>query len=180
MLGLRGMMLSAAALFGASALAGAASAATFTVDAINPISSWLDTGLILAPGTTYDFSVINPATIWSAGSNSPASRDSTADGIPLSRGYGQWSEFGLTANYGALVGEDATHFFLIGTGTALSGLSGDLKVGYWDSFYPDNSGSQTLSVGVPEPATWAMLLIGFSGLGAALRARRKVALATAA
>ena len=26
--------------------------------------------------------------------------------------------------------------------------------------------------GVPEPATWAMLLMGFGGLGAALRRRR--------
>ena len=30
--------------------------------------------------------------------------------------------------------------------------------------------------GVPEPATWAMMLIGFGGLGAALRRRRAVAL----
>lgn len=32
---------------------------------------------------------------------------------------------------------------------------------------------------VPEPATWAVMLAGFGGLGAALRARRKAALATA-
>src|SRR5579863_644741 len=47
--------------------------------------------------------------------------------------------------------------FLIGTGPLdLSGLSGELTVGYWDSYYPDNSGTQTLSVSaVPEPSTWA-------------------------
>ena len=28
---------------------------------------------------------------------------------------------------------------------------------------------------VPEPATWAMMLVGFGGMGAALRSRRKVA-----
>lgn len=33
--------------------------------------------------------------------------------------------------------------------------------------------------GVPEPATWAMMLIGFGGLGAALRSRRRSAMALA-
>jgi PEP-CTERM motif len=33
--------------------------------------------------------------------------------------------------------------------------------------------------GVPEPSTWAMMLMGFGGLGAAMRARRKLATATA-
>jgi hypothetical protein len=37
----------------------------------------------------------------------------------------------------------------------------------------------TISPGVPEPATWAMMLVGFGGLGAAMRARRKQALAAA-
>ena len=32
---------------------------------------------------------------------------------------------------------------------------------------------------VPEPATWAMMLIGFGGLGAAMRSRRRSAAATA-
>jgi hypothetical protein len=32
-------------------------------------------------------------------------------------------------------------------------------------------------VAVPEPATWAMLVIGFGGIGAALRRRRRLALA---
>lgn len=50
--------------------------------------------------------------------------------------------------------------------------------GFW------NARSSTLTVSdvpvagvVPEPATWAMMLLGFSGLGAALRSRRRTALA---
>ena len=35
------------------------------------------------------------------------------------------------------------------------------------------------NLGVPEPSTWAMMLVGFGGLGAAMRARRKPATATA-
>ena len=31
--------------------------------------------------------------------------------------------------------------------------------------------------GIPEPATWALMLAGMGGVGAALRARRKAALA---
>jgi hypothetical protein len=82
-----------------------------------------------------------------------------------------------TFKFGALVGLDGNGFFLIGTGpTVLSGLSGDLKVGYWDTYYPDNTGIQTLSVSaVPEPSTWAMLILGFAGIGAMAYRRRKSA-----
>jgi hypothetical protein len=36
------------------------------------------------------------------------------------------------------------------------------------------------SVGVPEPTTWALMLIGFGGMGVALRRSRQLAFATAA
>jgi hypothetical protein len=38
-------------------------------------------------------------------------------------------------------------------------------------FDPDNA---VIAVGVPEPATWAIMLMGFMGLGTALRARRQI------
>ena len=139
-----------------------------TVEATTPIDTWQDTGVTLSAGQTYNFSVANPdTTFWSAGSEQPYSHDSTANGInPTLSGYGQWTEYGFTANFGALVGEAGTTFFLIGTSLTASGLTGDLKVGYWDSYYPDNFGSQTLTIAaVPEPATWAMLVLGFAGIG---------------
>jgi hypothetical protein len=166
----------------ATLLASTAQATIYTVEATTPVGSWLDTGIDAGPATTYDFTVIDPSTIWSAGSDIPFSRDSTADGIPPTGGYGVWTMSGFTANFGALVGEDGSHFFLIGTGpTILNGLSGEIHVGYWDSFYPDNSGSQTLSITtVPEPGTWAMMLAGFAGLGfAALGRSRKARIASA-
>ena len=168
-------------IFGVATLGlASAQAATFTVDATVPIPSWLDTGLNLSAGQTYDFAVINPATIWHAGSDTPFSRASTANGIPANGGYGQFTFGGFTFNFGALVGElgnSQNNFFLIGTGAVLTGLSGELHVGYWDSFYPDNSGSQTLSVStVPLPSTWVMMLFGLAGFGfLAYRGRRLAA-----
>lgn len=143
-----------------------AKATTVTVDALKDIPSWISTGITLNAGTTYNFSVINPSTIWSAGSDIPSSRKSTADGIDPAL-YGLFTFGDLTANFGTLVGLVGNHFFVIGTGTSLSGLSGSLKVGYWDSFYGDNSGSQTLDIAtaIPEASTWAMMLLGFAGVG---------------
>ncbi len=159
-----GLTLAMASLVSTAA---SASPVTVTVDALTSIGSWVDTGVTLSAGQTYNFSVVNPDTLWSAGSESPYSRDSTANGIdPVASGYGQWTEYGFTANYGALVGEVGSTYFLIGTSLITSGLAGDLKVGYWDSYYGDNSGTQTLTISaVPESSTWAMMVLGFAGVG---------------
>jgi hypothetical protein len=43
------------------------------------------------------------------------------------------------------------------------------------------SGTLNLAaVGVPEPTTWALMIMGFGGAGAMLRSRRRMAVATAA
>jgi hypothetical protein len=57
------------------------------------------------------------------------------------------------------------------------GTNGELYT-YGLNGVPNFDAHGTLSVGgVPEPATWAMMLIGFGGLGASLRgARRKASL----
>jgi hypothetical protein len=47
-------------------------------------------------------------------------------------------------------------------------------------FGPDNGPSEvfaTATAAVPEPATWTLALVGFGALGAALRSRRRLALA---
>jgi hypothetical protein len=158
----------AAVMAAASFVSAGAQASVYTVEAITPYGSWLDTGISLNSGATYTFTVLNPATIWSAGAETPYSRDSNANGIdPIASGYGTWTMAGFTANYGALVGDAGGVLFLIGTGpTTKTGLSGELTVGYWDSYYGDNSGSQSLQVtGVPEASTWVMMLAGFAGLG---------------
>jgi hypothetical protein len=175
--------IAAASVLSVGASANTTILATVTVDAITPIGSWLDTGVDMSAGTTYTFDVNNPSTLWSAGAGS--TRSSTANGInPIY--FGTWTMDGYTFNYGALVGEvgpvpgggPGDTFFLIGTGpTTETGLSGEVYVGYWDSIYSDNSGTQSLSISVPEPAAWALMLVGFAGLGVALRTRRRLAAA---
>ena len=165
---MKARLIFAAAILGLASLTSTvAGAVTVTVEAITPVASWLDTGVNLNSATTYNLTVINPSTLWSAGA--PPGRDSTADGIdPNGVGhYGQYTLDGYTFNYGALVGEIGSYFFLIGAGpTNVSGLSGELHVGYWESYYSDNSGFQTLSItATPLPSTWTMLIAGFAGFG---------------
>jgi hypothetical protein len=49
----------------------------------------------------------------------------------------------------------------------------------WDDFSDFGSLAFSATVSVPEPASWALMLVSVAGLGAALRASRK-SIATAA
>ncbi|MBL8587791.1 MAG: PEPxxWA-CTERM sorting domain-containing protein [Methylobacteriaceae bacterium] len=89
-------------------------------------------------------------------------------------GWGTFS-MGLAAGPGAIVA--AT--FGNGQGAIVVGSSGRTIV---NGFLSDTVASQQLyaneinymlSSGVPEPSTWAMMLIGFAGLGLAARKRRR-------
>ena len=83
-----------------------------------------------------------------------------------------------TPNYGDYVGECiscalADPNFSHGTFTLAAGtnvITGvfDGSVGYGDGDF---------GIGVPEPASWALMLIGFGALGVAMRSRRKPAAA---
>ena len=125
------VVVAASVLSAASLPWSIARADTFTVEAITPISSWLDTGLSLTAGTAYDFRVINPSTTWSSSAGVPG-YNSTADGLSSFPAFTN-PDNGFTSLYGSLVGEAGGTYFLIGTGpTILSGLSGELLVGFWD------------------------------------------------
>jgi len=57
--------------------------------------------------------------------------------------------------------------------------AGALPVGAIHSIYANDWGHQAFAFGggVPEPATWAVMLTGFAGMGAMLRRRRAIAAA---
>jgi hypothetical protein len=82
--------------------------------------------------------------------------------------FGNYSQNGLTAPYGSLVGEIGNGpFFFIGTNfSGVASATGTLSLFYFDSTNFDNSGSITATVSaVPEPSTWAMMIVGFLGIG---------------
>ena len=74
---------------------------------------------------------------------------------------------------------DHIYSFILNTGATTPTA---LHFGVGDGNFSDNSGEYWITVtqlGVPEPATWAIMLAGFGGLGAALRQRRRTTRALA-
>jgi hypothetical protein len=78
-----------------------------------------------------------------------------------------WSIFVIgSSDLGVVVPTGATTLYL--------GLPDALGFNNPPGYYNDNTGSFTVSIGgVPEPSTWAMMLVGVGLMGVALRASRR-------
>ena len=171
----------------ATLFAGSANATAIVVKAQDNSSTGgigASTGLILSSGQGFSVSV-NTLDLWNAGA---LPRWSNADGLTgnlLATGTDESGQiagtligqnFGLFGPYayGALVGSINGVYQLIGTNfNGLAWGNGELLLHYWDSNSGDNSDFITANViGVPEPATWALMITGFGLVGATLRRRR--------
>lgn len=77
---------------------------------------------------------------------------------------------------GAVPAYNASHVysFILNTGLAQS-AAGTLYFGVTDGVYSDNTGAFTINISqaVPEPATWAMMLMGFGMIGFGLRSYQR-------
>jgi hypothetical protein len=180
-----------------------ASASVVIVDALLNSSTGgagADAGF-LTSGQSFSVSVA-PNDLWNAGA---LPRWSNANGLtgpdlhatagddsgqPVGTLIGQatisWTQGGLTAPFGSLVGTiGGGNFFLIGTSfSGVAPTSGELLLWYFDQNNGDNTQFVTATVttgvgAVPEPSTWAMMILGFAGVGFMRYRRRKSAMLAA-
>ena len=161
-------------------------AVVVTVDAFANSSSGgvgFNTGVNLTSGQSFT-ATAGTGDLWNAGD---LPRWSNADGLKLDlyatgtddsgqvagthigRDFGLYVQPSLSAYYGTLVGKiGGGDFFVLGTNFAgTANATGVLGLYYWDSNFSDNTESikVTISTAVPEPSTWAMMILGFVGLG---------------
>lgn len=128
---------------------------------------WFESGITVDPNTVYHFST------WIASSYpvSPGMLDFSINGVAIGPTFtastttGVWQLFQASWNSGANTTADIA---LVNQNLAFTG----------NDFALDDIALSTSAPGVPEPTSWALMILGFAGAGAALR-RRKGALAVA-
>jgi hypothetical protein len=123
---------------------------------------WSETIGGLLPSTTYNFSTF----VASIFPESPAllnfSMDSTLLGstFAASSTVGLWQQFFATFTTGS--GQTSAVFSIVDQNTAATGNDFALD---FITLSTDPSGGTTVTPGVPEPSTWAMMIFGFFGVG---------------
>ena len=81
-------------------------------------------------------------------------------------------------HYGAAgSGTEATSFFLFNAGSGTQTITVAGRAGTNSPFGLSNAALFSTGGAVPEPATWALMLLGFAGIGLAMRRRRRPLLA---
>lgn len=65
-------------------------------------------------------------------------------------------------------------FSFIGTGSDTLSIAANTDKGYWYLDDVSVTGGAISVAAVPEPSTWAMMLVGFGGIGFSMRRRRRV------
>jgi hypothetical protein len=146
------------------------------------------TGLTFAPGQQFKITS-STNDLWSSG-ELPRFSDANgivyrlavagddsgkAPGTQIGANFGNYTQGNLTALYGSLVADlGGGQYQLLGANGVFTSNGGPLNLAYFDSNNYDNTGSITFEISaVPEPVTWAMMLVGFGMIGFGLRSRRK-------
>jgi hypothetical protein len=136
-----------------------------------PANSWTSNGFAVAAGNyNYSFDLMNLCCESFVGVSSVLQFLFTdADG-------NQQQIVGLTVatpvTPGVFVHENG-NFTISQAGTIHVGLIDRQGAASGNDFGVDNIAVSTGTLGVPEPATWSMMLLGFGGLGAMIRSQRR-------